>query len=416
MSGPAAPRPAPLGWSAWLLAGAATLTMAVSYFDRQTLASLAPKVTADLGISNEQYGWLVSAFSVAYLVGSPLSGRFVDRFGGRRVLLGAVLVWTIVAALHARASGFVMLLALRVALGFAESPSFPGAVQTVHRALPLESRARGVGLLFTGSSIGALIAPLATSAIEHRAGWRYAFLVTAFAGLVWVPMWLLVTSRPSARAALDVDVQDASQPTAPKTPFLEVLKNPAVLRAAIVVLASAPMVGFVLNWSAKYLTAVEGIAQADMGRYLWVPPLLFDIGSVAFGHFASIHVSRHRKLPSHLFILAACLASTLPLLLVVHGPYARMAVAGVAIGGVAGLFAMFTSDMISRVPRGAVSAAGGITAAAQSLVYIIANPIVGKVVDSTHSYSGPIVGLALPVIPGVLVFLAWRLPKPSLEL
>ena len=65
---------APAGLSrrgAWALALVATFTMAVSYVDRQTLAVLAPTVTESLGISEQGYGWLVSAFSLAYLVGAP---------------------------------------------------------------------------------------------------------------------------------------------------------------------------------------------------------------------------------------------------------------------------------------------------------------------------------------------------------
>ena len=108
--------------------------------DRQTLAVLAPTVTQALGISEQNYGWLASAFSIAYLVGAPLAGRMIDAVGARRGLLGAVVVWSIVAALHALAPGFAVLFALRIALGLAEAPSFPGAAQTVHRALPRRAR------------------------------------------------------------------------------------------------------------------------------------------------------------------------------------------------------------------------------------------------------------------------------------
>src|SRR4051812_20187760 len=102
--------------AAWALALVATLTMAVSYVDRQTLAVLSPTVTKALAISDEQYGWLVSAFSVAYLVGAPIAGRMIDGIGARRGLLGAVLVWSFVAALHALAPGLGVLFGLRIAL------------------------------------------------------------------------------------------------------------------------------------------------------------------------------------------------------------------------------------------------------------------------------------------------------------
>src|SRR5258708_33701096 len=110
--------------------------MAISYVDRQTLAVLAPTVTKALHIDDAQYGWLASAFSIAYLVAAPIAGKVIGVVGARRGLLAAVLAWSLVAALHAVVPGFGVLFALRIALGGAGSPSFPGATQTVQRALP----------------------------------------------------------------------------------------------------------------------------------------------------------------------------------------------------------------------------------------------------------------------------------------
>ena len=283
--------PGPAGLSrrgAWALALTATFTMAVSYVDRQTLAVLAPTVTKALDIDEQGYGWLVSAFSLAYLVGSPLAGRLIDRVGARRGLLGAVVVWTVVAALHTVVPGFGALFALRIALGLAESPSFPGAAQTVHRALPPEDRARGFGVLFTGSSIGAMIAPPLAAGVAARFGFRAAFLVTALAGLVWVPLWLFVAWAPRARRVLDGPAPTSTAPAAPtRVPALALARHPAVLRAVVAIVATSPLIAFVLNWSAKLLVHDHAIAQANVGRYLWLPPLLFDAGAVAFGHAAS---------------------------------------------------------------------------------------------------------------------------------
>jgi ACS family hexuronate transporter-like MFS transporter len=72
--------------AAWALALTATLTMSVSYIDRQTLAAIAPSVQKALSIPDSAYGDLVSAFSIAYLVGAPLSGVLIDRVGARRLI------------------------------------------------------------------------------------------------------------------------------------------------------------------------------------------------------------------------------------------------------------------------------------------------------------------------------------------
>ncbi|MBI2388478.1 MAG: MFS transporter [Deltaproteobacteria bacterium] len=390
---------------AWALALVATFTMAISYVDRQVVAVLAPTITADLRIDETSYGLLASAFSLAYLVGAPIAGRIIDRVGARRGLLGAVLVWSAVAALHAVVPGFAVLFALRIALGFAEAPSFPGAAQTVHRALPPEDRARGFGVLFTGSSIGAMIAaPLAT-AIDARFGWRVAMIVTAIVGLIWVPLWLSFAWSRQGRAALDRhDPTPGSKPP----PMREILRHRAVLRAMVVVFASAPTIAFVLLWGSKFLVRTYGLTQAQVGHYLWLPPLAFDAGAVIFGDLASRR--RAEGPPRALFATATLLSLAVGLVPLARGPWSGLALAGVALAGGGGLFALLTSDMPARVPKDAVSLAGGITAAAQSLAYVVANPLIGRSVQATGQYTNALVALALWTVPGCLLWLWWRPP------
>src|SRR5437870_5408052 len=145
--------------SAWAVALASMAAMALSYVDRQTLAVLAPTVTKALGITDAQYGWLGSAFSIAYLAAGPVAGALVDHAGARRSLPVAIAVWSVVAALHALVPGFGVLFALRLALGVAESPSFPAGAQIVQRVLPPSDRPRGMSTLFIGMSVGGMLAP-----------------------------------------------------------------------------------------------------------------------------------------------------------------------------------------------------------------------------------------------------------------
>lgn len=420
--------------AAWALTLVATFTMAVSYLDRQTLAVLGPTVKEQLHIDNQGYGWLISAFSIAYLVGAPIAGRIIDHVGARRGLLGAVLLWSAVAALHALVPGFAVLFTLRIALGLAEAPSFPGAAQTVHRALPPADRARGMGILFTGSSFGAMIAPkLATWIASHFSpdrGFRVAFVGTALVGLLWVPLWLLVAFRGEARAVLDRPAEidatpprsafdgtsEAPSPTAepaPRTGPFSLAIHPAVLRACLVVLASSPLINLYFNWSSNFLVAEHGLRQDQVGDYLWLPPVLFDLGAVLFGHGASRAKARGEDgVPPRLVALSMalmCIGFAMPL--------ARTALdvtllASLSLAGGGGLFSLATAEMMARVPPSRISAAGGITAAAQSLAYIIANPLIGRSVDATKSYAPIFLVLTAWVLPGTIGWLLWKPRRP----
>jgi ACS family hexuronate transporter-like MFS transporter len=394
--------------TAWAVAICATLTMTVSYFDRQTLAVLAPTVTAELAISETAYGWLTSAFSLAYLIATPLSGWWIDRIGARRGLVGSVLLWTAIAALHAVIPGFWMLFALRIALGVAEGPSFPGAAQTVQRILPPHERARGFGVLFTGSSLGGMLAPPIASALFDAWGWRIAFLGTSLIGLIWLPAWLYWTRRPGVPEQLDAHEQRQS---IARPPVRELLAHPALRRGLVAIFAVAPIFGVALAWGSKYLAKTFSIEQADMGRYLWLPPLVFDAAAIGFGHLAS---KQHRPAgspPRLLFSIGMLLATSLALLPLMTDAWHAVYLVSVAMAGGGIVYTLATADMLQQMPAGSVSFAAGMMAGAQSLALIIVNPLIGASVDYFDNYDVASIAIGLWTLPGCLVWLGWRVSR-----
>jgi ACS family hexuronate transporter-like MFS transporter len=275
--------------TAWTVTLVATSTMTISYLDRQVLAALAPTITDALAISETEYGWLQSAFSLAYLATAPLAGRLLERIGIRNGLLLAVLAWTAVSAAHALATSMAIMFALRILLGAAEAPSFPGAAATIARTQPASARARAIGVLFTGSSIGAMLAPILATrfAAWLPGGFRGAFVGVAIVGLAWTPLWWLATSSHAIRDRLAAAPADVARPR-----MIDVVRRRAVREACVVVVAASPLFAFVLLWGAKILHDGFGVAQQDVGEYLWAPPLFYDLGAVAFGHLASVHASK----------------------------------------------------------------------------------------------------------------------------
>ncbi len=384
--------------------------MTVSYIDRATLSALAPTVTKALDIDETEYGWLTSAFSFAYLLATPLAGWWIDRIGARRGLVGSVLAWTVIAALHSvipgPGLGLVTLFALRIALGVVEGPTFPGAAQTIQRVLPPAERARGFGVLFTGSSIGGMIAPILASALFALGGWRFAFLGSALVGLLWIPLWLAATRSPAVRAQLDHAAAPASE--ARHASVRELLGDTNVQRALLAILAVAPIFGFALGWGAKYLARTWGTPQQDVGHYLWLPPLVFDAGAVLFGDLASRQRREPGAPPRLLFAIGLCLAGALAAVPLARSPWEGIALIGVAMAGGGAVYTLATADLLSRVPPRSVSLAGGLMAGAQSLAYVIANPLIGASVDASGSYDLSVVAIAVWAVPGSLAWLLWR--------
>ncbi len=114
----------------WAACASMMLVSLISYVDRNTLALLSPTILRETRLSAEQYGWIISAFSVAYMVGNPLWGRLLDRAGVFVGMLAAVALWSAASTAHALAAGLVGFAAARALLGFGEGATFPGGLRT----------------------------------------------------------------------------------------------------------------------------------------------------------------------------------------------------------------------------------------------------------------------------------------------
>lgn len=378
--------------------------MSVSYVDRQVLAVIAPSVRKALDIDHAHFGWLVSAFSMAYLVAAPLSGILVDRYGARRSFACAVLAWSCVAAGHALAPSFAVLFLLRVLLGASEAPAFPSAALAIRRALPDARRSLAFGLLFTGSSIGAVIAGLAAVPLDARYGYRVAFFVTGIVGALWLPLWLLVTRQQAFSAA--------RRAPADALPWWRVAQSAAVLRALVAIVGSAPGIMLCLNFASQYLVEHWHLAKEGLGRYLIVPPLCFDLGALVFGALATRRertLAPAAKLPTHraLLCFAAVLAACLALIPLATSAWQSIALMSVTVCGGGAIYALVTADMLGRVPENRTSTAGGLIAASQSLAIIVASPIAGYAIDRSRGYDSAMIACGLVVLPAIVAFVLW---------
>jgi ACS family hexuronate transporter-like MFS transporter len=298
-----------------------------------------------------------------------------------------------------------MLFFVRVLLGAAESPSFPSAARTVRNVLSVRDRSAGLGLLFTGSSIGAMIAGPVSIWLKVHFGWRAAFGIAGALGTLWVPVFWLVTRDRSTRRAMEVRAEPG-----PSRDGWKLLLEPAVIRAVILVIGSAPAIMLVINWFPQMLQLTFHVLQDDQARYVWAPPAAFDAGAVGFGLLAS---RRDRASPvgigekRDLVALGAVLSATLALVARVSSPGWATVVLCVAMAGGGSLYTLLTAEMLARVDSRRTAMAGGITAAAQSVAHIVAAPLIGKSVDHWHSYSRALVFLGLWTLPLAAVWIAW---------
>lgn len=267
--------------SPWVPTFTMMLVSFISYVDRNTLALLAPTILAETKMTGEQYGWVISAFSILYMIGNPVWGRLLDRFGVRSGMIAAVSFWTLASISHAFASGFGGFAAARAMLGFGEGATFPGGLRTVMQTLTPDRRSRGIAIAYSGGSLGAIVTPLIITPIAIWGGWRAAFLFTGVIGLAWILLWLVVSRRPEVRRYKQIE-QAAGAASAAKPRWSDARLWSFMATYAL----GALPVGFVIYSSALYLSRVLGKSQEEIGAVLWIPPLGWEIGYFFWGFTA----------------------------------------------------------------------------------------------------------------------------------
>ncbi len=400
---------------AWTLTCLAMLALSVTLIDRQALAALAVSVTGSIGISEFAYGWLSTAFAGAYLLGSLPAARLIQRIGPRWGLAVTLAATSLVTGLHGSVTSFWALLVLRVALGLAVAPAFACAAQTVHFVLPFKDRARGIGMLYMGNSLGSALCPPISVGLASLCGWSDAFAWVGMIGIVWVPFWVATAFGGQVRSTLDSlrpppladrSTKRSSQDTLRST-FAQVLANPAALRGILVVAAAAPVTTIMLIWGAKYLARDHGLVQGEVGRYLWLPALLFGSSSLLFGELRarSARTRARTRPPRLLLTVAALLAMLIAAVPLAHEPRTCVLIASVAMMGSGGLYTLATTDILTHSRAGTIPIATGLTTLTQSLVYIVVSPIIGKTVERCGNYDWVMMAAGLWVIPGCVYWL-----------
>lgn len=350
----------------WLPTISMWLVSLISYIDRNTLALLAPTILAETGLSAQQYGYIISAFSAAYMIGNPLWGIILDRYGLRAGMFTAVSFWTFASAAHAFAGGLWSFASARALLGFGEGATFPGGLRTAVQTLPESVRSRGIAVAYSGGSLGAVVTPLVVTPIALWYGWRGAFWFTGIVGALWLLIWAVVSRRlPAREHGLEIK----------KTPLK--IGGPALWAFMSAYALGALPLGFVIYGAAIYLARVRGLSQAEVGTLLWIPPLGWEIGYFFWGWVADRMRGRLGT------VMLAATVLSVPLLVVPSAPTVPLVMAGLFFAMFAGsafliLSIVYATEVFPQSQSGLIA---GVGAGSWSAMVALVMPLFGRLFD-----------------------------------
>ncbi len=403
----------------WTVCALLFFATTINYIDRQVLGILAPVLEKEIGWSESEYGFIVTAFQGAYAIGLVVVGRMMDVLGTKTGYSVAMVFWSLAAMAHALAKSAFGFGAARFALGLGESGNFPAAIKTVAEWFPKKERALATGIFNAGSNVGAVIAPLVVPWLTLTYGWQEAFVFTAAIGFVWLIFWHGLYEKPEQQKRLSARELSyiLSDPPEPETKikWLRLMPHRQTWAFAIGKFLTDPVWWFYLYWVPKFLNANYGLTLDKIGLPLVIIYLMADVGSIGGGWLSSVFIKRGWSVnKGRKMAMLICALCVVPIMYASQAKEMWLAVAllGLATaahqGWSANLFTT-TSDMFPRRAVGSIVGFGGMAGAVGGMLISTAT---GFILELTGSY------VSLFIIAGAVYLLALliiHLLVPKLE-
>lgn len=377
----------------WLICALLFFAATVNYMDRQVIGLLKPTLQAQFGWTEDDYGNIVFAFTLAYGLGFVFVGKLIDWLGTRKGFSLAVFVWSMAAMAHAAARSIFQFAAARFCLGLGESGSFPASVKAVAEWFPKRERALATGLFNSGTNVGAIVAPLVVPWLVYRFGWRMAFIGTGTMDLVWIACWLAIYRRPEedkrVSAAELAYIQSDPKDEAMGVPLRRLLGMRQAWAVAVGKFFTDPIWYVYLFWMPDFLSRNLRLDLKGMALPLFVIYSGASVGSVGGGWISSSLLKRGWALnPSRKTALLICALAVTPILLAARTGNAWFAIGLIALaagahqGWSANLFTL-ASDMF---PRSAVASVVGFGSMAGAIGGMLIAKTVSHILQLTGSY------------------------------
>jgi MFS family permease len=358
----------------------------INYVDRGNLATAGPLIQDQLNLSHTELGVLLAAFFWSYAPAQLPAGWLAERFDPRRLLAAGLAIWGVATALTGFATGFIVLLALRLMLGLGESVMYPASFKLLAVEASEEQRGRANGLLASGQLLGPAVGTLVGGLLMAWLGWRAVFILFGFASLLWLWPWLTTPGAVVPQRATRAAREAADEPST-----VTILRRRELWGSCLGQFCGVYTVYLVLTWLPVYLVNTHGFSMAQMAPIGAGVYALSAGTSVATGWAsdrwlrAGAGTNRVRKsaLIAGLAVTTACLIACAR----ASSVGALLALAGCGVG-----LGIFTPALFATVQTLAGPHAAGRWMGIQNClgnVAGIAAPVVtGIVVDRTGTFSG----------------------------
>lgn len=428
-------RPAPAGAPAkatrarWTILAMLFLITTINYADRATISIAGPELKKLLGLSPVEMGYVFSAFAWSYVLAQLPGGWLLDRFGSKITYFFSIFLWSLFTVMMGGV-GFLTggaavaaLFCLRLLVGAAEAPSFPGNSRITSSWFPTAERGRAAAIFNSAQYFATvLFAPL-MGWLVHSLGWQSVFYVMGALGIIMSFVWLFTIYGPRQHPRINaaelayieaggglVDIESA-QPVKTNTDTWATIKQLLGSRMLLGVYVGqyciTTLTYFFLTWFPVYLVSERGMTILKAGFVAALPAIAGFLGGILGGVISDrmiksgYSLSAARKTP---IVVGMLLAMSMIVCNYVEQDWVVVAVMSLAFFG-KGIGALGWAVVSDTSPKEAGGLSGGLFNTFGNTAGITTPIVIGYILQATGSFAGALVFVGANALVAILCYL-----------
>ena len=385
----------------WRIVTLLTLGFGLVGLDRWVISALFPSMARDLNLNYQELGVLIGSLGIAWGLFSVIGGGLSDRFGRRRVLVPAIVGFSLLSGVSGLAAGLTSLLAIRVVMGTFEGAFCPVSFAAVSEASrPLR---RGMNLGITQSAFplfGLALGPIIATQLLQVTSWRWAFVLVGVPGLIVAALLARIVREPPSVGARSHEH---------RAPPREVWKHRNVPLGMLALLCAMSGIFSLSAMVPSYLVDYLKLTTAEMGFVTSAIGFGGFLGQLALPALSDLIGRKPVAIGGFVFgtvlVYAFSLAGTIPAL------FALLFVACFCCFGLLGL--LTGAVAAEAAPRGLVSSTTGIIVASGEIFGGGVAPVIAGAVAQhfgiQRTLTMALIGLAIGIV--VSLFLRETAPR-----
>jgi MFS family permease len=278
----------------WMVVGLLWCCGFFNYADRQAVFAVFPVIQDEFKLTDDQLGWVGSAFMAVYAAAAPLAGFVVDRISRRRLIIAGLGFWSLVCAATGFCRSYVQLLAVRAAEGLGETFYFPASMSMLADYHGPRTRSRAMSLHQTSVYLGTAGGAYLAGKLAEQFGWRSPFLLLGVTGTLYAAVLSLCLVEPKRGKVATAEPGFESSDGDFLTKVLRIVANPAAAALLAVFIGANFVAATFLTWLPTFIGRKfsQGLAGSALISTAW--PLASMFGALCGGMLADWAARRRR--------------------------------------------------------------------------------------------------------------------------